>query len=513
MKTHTTSFKENINIFGRELDSKITYTLNNEVIELGTIDINSITPHYEGGILKTVMKQLDIDTNVMIPVGTIINYQFGLKINDVFEYIDFGNYIVYSIEEQKDTRSYKIICYDKMLYTMKDYTLLPITYPITIKEYTKAICDYLSLNFASYNDTFVNYDKEIPNELYLDENSNSLGYSFRDVLDEIAGVTASTICINDDDELEIRYINDTEDTIDEGYLKNINVDFGEKFGPVNSIVLSRAGDSDSIFLQDEESIEEYGLCEIKISDNQIMNRNDRDIYLPEILEQLRGLEYYINDFSSVGVCYYNVCDKYNVSIDNIIYPCIMLNDEINITQGLEELIYTKKIDGTQTDYSKADKTDRKINQAYIIVDKVQGEINTLISKTDELNDEYTTLSTTLTETERDFTFKVEELTGKVDEIENNQGTLKNALVTIDINGIHVATDLSKIETEMTNNKFAIKDNTDTYLAYFGYDETEGRSKAEMDNLTINNYFTAGYHRQEKIIGENRTGWFYVGGGN
>lgn len=100
---------------------------------------------------------------------------------------------------------------------------------------------------------------------------------------------------------------------------------------------------------------------------------------------------------------------------------------------------------------------------------------------------------------------------------NNNGVSKlaNTLVTIDINGISVATNLSKISTIMTNDTFAIKDNTGTYLAYFGYDETEGRSKAEMDNLTINNYFTAGYHRVEKfdIDNEHRTGWFYVGGGN
>ena len=34
----------------------------------------------------------------------------------------------------------------------------------------------------------------------------------------------------------------------------------------------------------------------------------------------------------------------------------------------------------------------------------------------------------------------------------------------------------------------------------------------MDNLTVDNYFTAGYHRTEKfeVDGEKRTGFFYVG---
>lgn len=108
------------------------------------------------------------------------------------------------------------------------------------------------------------------------------------------------------------------------------------------------------------------------------------------------------------------------------------------------------------------------------------------------------------------------LTDDIADINNNGvNKLKNTLVTIDTNGINVSTNLSKISTIMTNNTFAIKDNADNYLAYFGYDETEGKSKSEMDNLTVTNYFVAGYHRTEKfeINSEQRTGWFYVGGGN
>ena len=104
MKAHTNDFKNEIKKFGRQLDSIITYTLDNEVIGLGNENLNSITPHYEGAILKSVMKQLDIDSNVEIPIGTEINYQFGVKIanedvedyRDNYEYLDFGNYIVYS---------------------------------------------------------------------------------------------------------------------------------------------------------------------------------------------------------------------------------------------------------------------------------------------------------------------------------------------------------------------------------------------------------------------------------
>ena len=371
MKAHTSNFKNQIKTMGRELDSKISYTLNGVNVELGKEQLNSITPTYQGALLKSVMKELDIDSNVYIPEKTILNYQFGVKVNGEYEYINFGNYVVYKAEKQEDTNSYKLTCYDKMLYSMVDYEKMNITYPISIRDYIKAICDKLGLTFANASDTFANYDKQIQNELYLDEDENSLGYTFRDVLDELSQVTASCICINGNDEVEIRYINDTNDTIDEEFLKDVNVKFGEKFGAVNTIVLSRSADSDNVYYPETLPENPY---EFKISDNQIMNFNDRSDYLPDIYEKLNGLEFYINDFSSTGICYYELLDRYNVKIGDNTYSCIMLNDEINITQGLEENVFTEMPEETQTDYTKADKTDRKVNQTYVIANKQKGEI-------------------------------------------------------------------------------------------------------------------------------------------
>ena len=392
MKVHTSDYKDNVRLFGRELNSIVTYTLDGVQTELGVEELNSVTPHYEGAILKSVMRQLDIDSNVEIPIGTILNYQFGVKVDGVYEYIDFGDYVVNTVEKQEDVDSYKIVCYDKMLYSMVDYESTGITYPATVRDYINAVATKIGLTFKNANDTFANYNRIIDHELYLDADGNSLGYTFRDVLDELAQVTASTICINQEDgELEIRYINDTGDTINEEFLKDVNVNFGEKYGPVNSIVLSRASEADNVYLQDEESVAENGLCEIKIKENQIMNFNDRSDYLPDILEVLDGLEYYLNDFSSTGITYFNLCDRYNVQIGDNTYSCIMFNDEINITQGLEEIIFTDLPEESQTDYKKADKTDRRINQTYIIVDKQNQTITSLANEVGEYDDRITTV--------------------------------------------------------------------------------------------------------------------------
>ncbi len=392
MKKHSQEFKEKIKEFGRQLDSKITY----DKVELGGEQLNAVTPNFQSALLKSVMKELDIDSNVEIPVGTIVNYKLGVLLSSGdYEYLDYGNYQVYSCEKQEDTNSYNIVAYDKMLNSMIEYTTLKDTskqFPMSVRDYIGAICNDINLVFKDSETEFANYDKVIQSDLYA-----NLGYTYRDILDELAQVTASNIIINDKDQVEIKYITDTGDTIDKEYLKDINVAFGEKYGPINSIVLSRSAGADNVYLQDEQSIADNGLHELKISDNQIMNNNDRSDYLPDILEKLNGLKFYINDFYSTGICYYEVADKYNIKIGDVTYSCVMFNDEIQVAQGLEEIIYTELPEQAETDYTKADKTDRKINQTYLIVDKqnqsiqaavetaegVKGDLNLYIKKNDK----------------------------------------------------------------------------------------------------------------------------------
>ena len=385
MKTVSQNYKDNIIKQGREIDSKITYTIGGVETELGGDKLNSVNPHFEGDILKSVMKGLDIDSNVYIPVGTVLTYQFGVYTGQEYEYINYGEYVVKTSEKQENERSYLITCYDKMLFAMKPYDNLGITYPISIRDYINALCIKIGLVFANANSIFPNYNKIIPNELYLDSNGKSLDYTYRDVLDELAQVTASTICLNNQEQVELRYITNTNDTINESFLKDTNVNFGKKYGPINSVVLSRAGGTDNIYLRDEESITANGLCEIKIQDNQILNGNDRSDYLPAILDKVDGLQYYLNNFSSTGITYYDICDRYNVKIGDKTYSCVMFNNDTRISQGIEEDISTEEPKKSETDYSKSSKTDRMINQTNLIVDKQNQKISGVISTTEAQN--------------------------------------------------------------------------------------------------------------------------------
>ncbi len=394
MKIHKQTYKEQIKELGREIDSRIIF---GETV-ITSEELFSISPVTNADLLKSVMKQLNFESSIQVPQYTVIKYQFGLKINDSYEYIDFGNYIVYSSEYNEDTSTYEHTCYDSMLFSMKDYTtlksvsILGKTFPMSVRDYLTCLCTDIGLVFKNSNDIFANYDKIISSDLYA-----NLGYTYRDIFDELSQVTASNICIDSNDMLEVRYINDTNDIIDDEYLKDINVKFGEKYGPINSVVLSRSSESDNVYLQDEQSVTTNGLCEIKISDNQIMNNNDRSDYLPDILSTLNGLEYYLNDFTSTGIMYYELCDKYNVKIGENTYSCVLFNDEPKITQGLVENIYTERPKESVTDYTKADKTDRKINRTTLIVDKQNQKIQSVIEQTNEQNQKIAQVSQTVAE--------------------------------------------------------------------------------------------------------------------
>lgn len=385
MKNIDNAFKEQLTKLGRQIDSKIITPTQ----EINANSIYNILLVTKGTILKSMMKELDFEITQELDVGTEIEYKFGILVNTVYTYLSYGKFIIYSKKYNEDTKTYSYIAYDYMLKTMIEYEQLKNgKFPMTLASFLQNICTDLGMSLKSTN--FANSTKMLSEDVYA-----NLNYTYRDVLDEISACTGGSICIDLDEKLEVRYPNYTNETIDEHYFKDINVAFGKVYGPINSIVLSRAAESDNVYIQDEVSVQANGLCEIKIIDNQILNNNNRSDYLEELLEKLNGLTYSINDYSSTGIVFFDFLDYYTVLINEKEYSCLMLNDEININQGLEESVYSKEPKETITDYTKSDKTDRKINKTYLIVDKQNKKIEAVVSDVGEQNEKISKVTQTL----------------------------------------------------------------------------------------------------------------------
>lgn len=868
MKSVTNLFKQQMH---KPVETKVILRQGDKIV---FDDVEELNPAFDGSLLKTLMKQLNLTKESDLEKGSIVNAYIGIKVNEEYEYVFCGNYIVYSSEKQEDTNSYEILCYDKMLYSMVPYKKMEDIFPCSVRTFIKKLSESIGLKFKNENDEFVNFDKIIESELY-DET-----YNVRDIFDELSQVVAGSIKISPDDQVEIGYVNDlvtfnttngttinvtdaleyptkielggksiqngtpsqdnpieifsvnginifdkedvdvgyrldnsgnlyhengyntskfikvqpstnyyrnvniiqmepictydknknfirriqtgntfttaenevfirttasdehldsmqvekgtiphdyvpynniqfkiensdgtsarvlnvdlqgnelcsmqndtikdklilengratlvknirhsslkiadmnnannypgwkgqtqlkadypnlnggmyilgipymtnigiqetsgnyfvaintmvdgvawlsrsgfgeeyTQDywkenypnltfelyyalktpeiidlgnigqfktfdginkitnsenvsmnisyandweTIDEDFLMDKNVSFGEKYGPINSVVLSRSADSDGIDERDEESIAENGLCEFKISENQIMNFNDRSDYLSGIFEKLSGLEFYVADFDTYGILYLDFLDVFRVKVKDKYYKCIMLCNSVKLKDGLEENVSSEKPEGSITDYSKTDKTDRKINQAYFTVKKQEQEIEGLVSRQNDTNEQLAQVimtTSSIQNTVKDTMSNINNVTNSVEQLTNQmktnqtstnlqisaiQSTIENGVEnvknnTVDINssGATFGQEGSPFMANINFQNLNIKQN-DEEISFFGYDPNLKKTVARIPSLETEK-MSAGVHRQEKFTrdGEERTGLFFIGG--
>ena len=401
MRVHTSAFKEEIAKNGRQIDARVyaygNFNLITEAsdslltennLQLIAEQINyddktlidseliynmHILKH--GNLLQSLMKQVNLELKYDLNVGNALNVQFGVLVGNSYEYLDYGTYIIYSKEYNANNETLNYVCYDKMLYSMIKYKPLNITYPCTIREYISAIADRLGLEFANSSDTFTNYNQPIAKELF--ENQN---ISYRDVLDKLSEIVAGNILINDDDELEIKYATTTNDTIDETNLKDINVNFGETFGPINKVSIQETDGGYEYPAEDSASIQTSGLTQINIVDNEFAFNGYTETIAQAILTQLNGLTYSINDFTTTGVCYYDFMDLFNVSIGENTYPCLLLNNEINIEQGLTETIFMQKEKNSQTKENEYVEPIMSNKEVQFKINQQEGKIEARVEK-------------------------------------------------------------------------------------------------------------------------------------
>lgn len=378
MKIVDNNFKDDIRTYGRQFDFKIKLDNKNEDID----NFNTLKPAFHGSLFKTIMHELELDSKKDIAKNTKINIKAGVRLNETnYQYVNYNTYSALTSERQEDNNSYLINSYDKMAESMIDYDL-EVTEKLTLRNYLIKIFTRLGWDTSHIPATFINSNKLVDPNLH-----RGIDYSFRDALDELTTISCSFILFRNDEPYLI-YPTQTNINIDESYLDEDNVTIGEKFF-INSLVFSRAEESDNIYRKDDNSIAQNGLHEYRISDNQLLSTNDRDLYIDEMFNYLKTLEFYTFDVKSKGILFLEACDCFNYFLNGKTYPTILLNNEIEFDDGLSETLYTEAPEETETEYKYADSTDKKINQTYILVDKQNQKITQLANQTTEHEEKLT----------------------------------------------------------------------------------------------------------------------------
>lgn len=371
-------FKQAITL-PRHLDGKIV--IGNDTIT--SEQFYSIERIFKTDLFKTVMKQVIVDSQVPIDKGSVINPQLGVYVGDDFEYLSLGNYTATKEPNlNKDTKSYQISTYDKIVESMVDYglTIGDISYPCSVRDLFVAIFTKLGWSTSGIPQTFTNSTSLIEEDVYSNANM-----TYRSVLDELC--TISCMFLLEKNGLpSLIQKNTTSEVIDEYYMNNTNVTIKEKVY-FNSLVFSRASESDNIFRNDSEDIELNGLHEYKVSDLQILSLNWRDNFIDEMWNYIKTFEYYSYDIDTKGIGFLEPIDEFILRTFEDDYNTLLLSSDLVLRSGLKENISADAPKETQTDYKYASSTDRFKNQTYLVVDKQNQQIEALVSNTKIVSNE------------------------------------------------------------------------------------------------------------------------------
>lgn len=264
-----------------------------------------------------------------------------------------------------------------------DYYEGDITYGCSIESLARQVAEKLHVDLGTDMTTLPNYDYIINEDLYA-KISNT---NYRNILAEIAGATA-TICRIHNNKLEFLKapVGTTIETLT--YANLLKVKMSPKYGPINSVVLSRTPQEDNIVAKNEESIIANGLTELKLANNEVLDDNREELASP-ILDAVDGFEFYPCEAITEGHGWYEVGDAITLTDGIHEWQTIITDIRLSFTGGIKETLKCKAPDTTQTDYSCAGGIKRTIYNTEIKVDKQNQEIKSIVSEVEELGNKST----------------------------------------------------------------------------------------------------------------------------
>ena len=328
----------------------------------------------DAGLGKTAMRKLEAKyTGEHNLLGQWVHVGFGVKLaSGTYEYLDYGSFLVTEITNVKDTGVTTITGYDRMIRSMTAYKPLDIEYPMGLYDYTVRLC--ADFGMAVENDAFdVHNDWQVTKELW----ENIDGITYRDILQQIAQVTCTTVIITSEDKIYFKPITETNETLT--YDNMFKLKLEPMYGEINSVVLSRTPQEDNIYMRDEDSIAQNGLTEWKIENNEIIDK-DRDNAMTPIYNAMHGISYYPFETNTEGLGWYEIGDNFDIVNDmGDVFNTTLFNFSITIDGGIKETLKTVASTKTETQYQYATTIAKRVKNTEIIVDKQGQNINQLVT--------------------------------------------------------------------------------------------------------------------------------------
>lgn len=350
------------------------------------------TGFYFGVATKCVTITL-LGTNYdLVNKNTLVNFEILTDpTNNIWERCDLGEYIIQSqtIDLEKDITVLK--GYDKIgVMGLSRYESNGLTFNTTVANLIEQIANKFNLGYIA--DTLPNDNYVIEEDLYTKIN----GITYRDILAELAGATA-TIARDSNNILEMHQLEKTETGIETLTYNNLRkVKLEQLYGPVNSVVLARTPQEDNVAISDQESIEQNGLTEIKLANNEILDDNREGLIQP-LLDAVNGFSFYPFEAITEGHGWYEVGDRVRISDGVNVWSVIITEISLIIDGGVREIIKGVAPTETKTNYALAGGIVKTIHNTEIKVDKQKQQIASIVAEQSILENQVNENHTTVTQ--------------------------------------------------------------------------------------------------------------------
>ena len=295
------------------------------------------------------------------------------------ETIGYGLFVVHGDETSYGKESTTLKLYSLMyLFQSTKYKEGDLGYPCTVKGLAQAIANKFNFTLGDM-DHLPNIDYTIQEDLY----ANISDITYRDILAEIAGTTATMAMI--DDVNKIIYFRPPQTSVQEELtydnLKTANI--SDAYGPVNSLVLARIPQEDNIVLVDQASINLNGLTEVKLANNEIMD-DDRPYFMEGIFEIINGISYVGCEITTEGHGWYEVGDRIKIITDEGDYfESVITEIKLVFDGGVKETLKCVIPETSTTDYALAGSIAKTIHNTEIKVDKQGQQIVSIVEEHDQ----------------------------------------------------------------------------------------------------------------------------------
>ena len=522
-------FMQMINSVSREFEARVelldgstilnTFTYDGALQNL-SIERTGDSSHFFGfGICqKLTLKLRDKERKINITKGQYIDVAMGVGSDYCYPYPVF---IVEEISRDENTNALTVTAYDA-IYRANGYKVSDIELPLSYTIFGFAAAASYLIGLPIKADTTGLFATSYPNGANFDGTE-----SVREALDDVAEATGTIYYINHNWELVFKSLDVSGNPV-------LTIDKSKYFTLSAKTKYTLTGITSATELGDNVTVGTTTGAHQYLRDNAFLeNRDDISTLLSNIFAKVSGLSMYQFDLKFRGNFLLECGDKISVTTkDDEVINCYILNDTITYNGGLVGTVKWNYNAPQGETASNPHNIGDAIKQTYARVDKVNKNIELLVSDVNQNTQEIAQLQldannirASVTNVQNNLDNMTDDLGNRITDVERKaelamtpeqvQIKISEALAdgvtsvttetgfVFNSDGLTISKNDSEISTNIDEDGMSVMKGAEEVL-------TADNTGVNAINLTSRQYLIVGDNSRFENYGSDRTGCFYIG---